>query len=90
VIRRKVGKIEVCKVIRVDEEGYIDLSKRRVQPAETKTIEDKFAKGKKVNAIMRAVVEQTKVDITELYTDIIYPLQRKYDHAIDAFNEALK
>ena len=91
MIKRKVGKVEVCVVIRVDpEKGYIDLSKKRVQHSEITAIEEKFAKGKTVNAIMRAIVEDTKTDLKQLYDEIVYPLQRRYDHAIDAFHEALK
>ena len=88
---RKVGKIEACLAIRVDEEGgYIDLSKKRVQPSDIAGIEDKYAKGKAVQAIMHSVVEKTNTNLEELYRTVVWPLQRKYPHALDAFTDALK
>jgi translation initiation factor 2 subunit 1 len=86
---RKIGKTEPCVVIRVDEQnGYIDLSKKRVKNDEVASIEEKYAKGRTVQSIMRAVVEKTGEDIGTLYETIVWPLQEKYTHALDAFNEA--
>lgn len=77
--------------IRVDEEGgYIDLSKKRVKQSDVPIIEEKYAKGKTVQAIMHSVVEKTGADMAELYKSIVWPLQRKYPHALDAFTDALK
>lgn len=77
-------------VIRVDQEnGYIDLSKKRV-PADVSTIRDKFAKGKMIRDIMRSVYEATKVPIPELYETIVWPLQRSGKHALDMFIENLE
>lgn len=88
---RKVGKIEICMAIRIDEEkGFIDLSKKRVMASDQSTIEEKFAKGKSVQALLRAVEEKTGETLLQLYTTIVYPLQKRYPHAADAFNEALK
>jgi len=54
----RVGRSEVVVVIRVDKEkGYIDLSKRRVSPEDVKKCDDKFARGKCVNSILRHVAE---------------------------------
>ena len=45
----RVGKQEVCVVLRVDKEkGYIDLSKRRVTPEEQQKCEERFNKSKAV------------------------------------------
>jgi hypothetical protein len=38
-------------------QGYIDLSKRRVSAEDVKKCEEKFAKGKIVNSILRHVAE---------------------------------
>lgn len=88
---RKVGKIEICMAIRIDEEkGFIDLSKKRVMASDQTSIEEKYAKGKSVQALLRAVEEKTQESLQSLYNTIVYPLQKKYPHAADAFNEALK
>lgn len=88
---RKVGKIEICMAIRIDEEkGFIDLSKKRVMMSDQTSFEEKFAKGKSVQALLRAVEEKTGESLLSLYNTIVYPLQKKYPSAADAFNEALK
>ena len=38
-----------------------------------------------VHSIMRHVAEKTNTPLEELYTDIGWPLNKKYGHAIDAF-----
>ncbi|GAU99709.1 hypothetical protein RvY_10668 [Ramazzottius varieornatus] len=54
----RVGRSEVVVVIRVDKEkGYIDLSKRRVSQADIVKAEEKFAKAKAVNSILRHTAE---------------------------------
>ena len=88
---RKVGKVEICMAIRIDEEkGFIDVSKKRVMASDHAHIEEKFAKGKAVQSLLRAVEEKTGESLQNLYNTIVYPLQKKYAHALDAFNEALK
>jgi len=68
----RIGRSEVVVVIRVDrEKGYIDLSKRRVSPEDIKKCDEKFARGKCVNSIMRHVAEileySTDEQLEELY-----------------------
>lgn len=54
----RVGRSECVVVIRVDKDkGYIDLSKRRVSPEDIVRCEEKFAKGKVVNSILRHVAD---------------------------------
>ena len=61
----RVGRSEVVVVIRVDKEkGYIDLSKRRVSPEDIVKCEEKFARGKTINSILRLTAEILKF-ITE-------------------------
>lgn len=68
----RIGKTECVVVIRVDrEKGYIDLSKRRVSPEDIQRCEDKFAKAKAVNSILRHVAEileyTSSEQLVELY-----------------------
>lgn len=65
--------------------GYIDLSKRRVSPEDIVRCEERYNKGKMVHSIMRHVAEKTKHPIEELYEKIVWPLNKKYGHAVDAF-----
>lgn len=54
----RVGRSECVVVIRVDKDkGYIDLSKRRVSNDDIISCEDKYAKAKVVNSILRHVAD---------------------------------
>lgn len=67
----RVGRNEVVVVIRVDKEkGYIDLSKRRVSTEEILKCEEKFAKGKTVNSILRHTAEVLKMTTDEEFEDL--------------------
>jgi translation initiation factor 2 subunit 1 len=80
----RVGRIEVCSVLRVDhEKGYIDLSKKRVSPEDAQKAEEWYAKSKAVHSIMRHVSSQTEVPVQELCQKISWPLYKKYPHALD-------
>jgi translation initiation factor 2 subunit 1 len=86
----RVGRNEVCVVLRVDKEkGYIDLSKRRVNPEDIQECETKYNKSKAVASIMRHLSELTGENIEELYKSIGWPLYRKFGHAFDAFKLCL-
>ena len=88
---RKIGKKEICLVTGVDQEnGYIDLSKKRVPSQEVGVIQEKFAKGKMVQAIMRAIFEATKIPVPELYETVVWPLQTEGNHALDIFMQYLQ
>jgi translation initiation factor 2 subunit 1 len=65
--------------------GYIDLSKRRVSAEDIVKCEERFNKGKMVASIMRHVAEKTKTPMENLYSEIGWPLNKKYGHAVDAF-----
>ena len=67
------------------DQGYIDLSKRRVSPEDIIKCEERFNKGKMVASIMRHVAEKTRTPMETLYADIGWPLNKKYGHAVDAF-----
>ncbi|XP_072169860.1 eukaryotic translation initiation factor 2 subunit 1-like [Diadema setosum] len=90
----RVGRDECVVVIRVDKDkGYIDLSKRRVSAEEIKKCEEKFAKAKAVNSILRHVGEilgyTTNTQLEELYAKTAWHFDKKYNAvgygAYDAF-----
>jgi len=86
----RVGRNEVVVVLRVDKEkGYIDLSKRRVSTEEIQKCEEKFNKSKAVHSIMRHVAELEKINLEDFYTNVTWPLYKKYGHAYDAFRLAI-
>lgn len=70
--------------------GYIDLSKRRVDPEDVVKCEERYNKAKAVHGVMRHVAELHKIKLETLYQNIGWPLYRKYGHAYDAFKIALK
>lgn len=78
----RVGRNEVVVVIRVDKEkGYIDLSKRRVSAEEILKCEEKFARGKTVNSILRHTAQvlnfTTDEQFEELYEKTAWKLDEK-------------
>lgn len=86
----RVNRSEVVMVIRVDKEkGYIDLSKRRVDPEDVAKCEERFNKAKAVHSVLRHVADLKKMRLDYLYQIVGWPLYRKYGHAYDAFKLAL-
>jgi len=86
----RVGKQEVCMVLRVDKEkGYIDLSKRRVSAEDVAKCDERFNKSKAVHSIMRHISEVKSVDMEALYSQTAWPLYAKFKHAYDAFRAAI-
>ncbi|TIA88351.1 hypothetical protein E3P99_02631 [Wallemia hederae] len=82
----RVGRNEVVVVLRVDKEkGYIDLSKRRVSPEDVLKCEERFNKSKAVSSIMAHVSGKLNIDSEQLYSDVAWPLHKKYGHSYDAF-----
>jgi translation initiation factor 2 subunit 1 len=93
----RVGRNEVVVVIRVDKEkGYIDLSKRRVSTEEILKCEEKFARGKTVNSILRHTAEVLKMSSDEqfenLYERTAWKIDEKYKkpgYAYDVFKQSV-
>ncbi|KAJ3213822.1 hypothetical protein HDU67_002416 [Dinochytrium kinnereticum] len=86
----RVGKNEVVVVLRVDKEkGYIDLSKRRVAAEDVAKCEEKYNKSKAVHSIMRHVAEKLDLSLEEFYTEVGWPLFKKFGHAYDGFKLAV-
>lgn len=78
-------------VIRVDREnGYIDLSKKRVPQQDVPEVQSRYAKGKMVQAIMRSIYEATQVPVIELYQTIVWPLQTEDTHCLDRFMQYIQ
>lgn len=93
----RVGRNECVVVIRVDKDkGYIDLSKRRVSPEEVIKCEEKFAKAKAVNSILRHVAElldySSGAKLEELYEKTAWYFDEKYKKpgaSYEAFKHAV-
>lgn len=93
----RVSRNEVVVVIRVDKDkGYIDLSKRRVSPEEVIKCEEKFAKAKAVNSILRHVGEllgyKNDEQLEDLYKKTAWMFDEKYKKhgaAYEAFKHAV-
>lgn len=84
----RVGRTEVCMVLRADnEKGYIDLSKRRVEPEDKAAKDEWFAKAKAVHGIMRHVAGMHDVDVTELCKKVSWPLYRNHQDAHEALRK---
>lgn len=87
----RVGKNEVVMVLRVDKEkGYIDLSKRRVDPEDILKCEERFSKAKSVHGVLRQVAQQMKVNVKVLYESVAWPLSKKYPLVNNYTNEEEK
>lgn len=86
----RVNRTEIVMVIRVDKEkGYIDLSKRRVDPEDVVKCEERYNKAKAVHSVLRHVAEVKGLRLEDLYKKIGWPLYKKYGHAYDAFKIAI-
>lgn len=86
----RVGRTEICMILRVDKDkGYIDLSKRRVDPEDATAKEEAFAKAKAVHGIMRHVAQMHSIEVEELCKKVSWPLyqNKKYDDAHDALKK---
>jgi len=84
----RVGRTEICMILRVDKEkGYIDLSKRRVDPEDATAKEESFAKAKAVHGIMRHVAAMNEIEVEELCNKVAWPLYRKYGDAHEALRK---
>ncbi|XP_053213076.1 eukaryotic translation initiation factor 2 subunit 1-like [Panonychus citri] len=87
----RIGRSECVVVIRVDKDkGYIDLSKRRVSPEDIVRCEEKYAKGKAVNSILRHVAEilgyTTDGELENLYERTAWYFDEKHKKQGCAFD----
>lgn len=64
----KVGNIEVCQVLKVEEtKGFVDLSLKRVSEQERQDCKDSFSRSKLAYQIMAKAAKLAECTITELY-----------------------
>mmetsp|Transcript_24160 Transcript_24160/g.43734 ORF Transcript_24160/g.43734 Transcript_24160/m.43734 type:complete len:330 (+) Transcript_24160:57-1046(+) len=84
----RVGRTEICMAIRVDhDKGYVDLSKKRVEPEDASAKEDQFARAKAVHGIMRHVAQTYDIPVNELSLKASWPLYSKYTDAFEAWKK---
>ena len=71
------------------EKGYVDLSKRRVEPEDATAKEESFARAKAVHGIMRHVAKTHGIPVNELCCKASWPLykNKKYTDAFDAYKK---
>eukprot|EP00931_Biecheleriopsis_adriatica_P057388 TRINITY_DN34032_c0_g2_i1.p1 TRINITY_DN34032_c0_g2~~TRINITY_DN34032_c0_g2_i1.p1 ORF type:complete len:167 (+),score=13.42 TRINITY_DN34032_c0_g2_i1:44-544(+) len=63
----RVGRTEVCSVLRVDhDKGDIDVSKRRVEPEQASLKQRQFANTKMIHGIMHQVASKHRLDPEDL------------------------
>lgn len=78
-------------VMSVDEEkGYINLSKKRVEPEDAEPKKEQFAKAKAVHGIMQHVAATHGLEIEALCEKVSWPLHEKYPSAFEAFKKHLE
>ena len=78
------------QVITIDQEGgFIDLSKKTVQPDDTEAKKKEFEKSKIVHLIMKQTAHTLGSKLLELYEDFGWDLYDSFDHAYDSFKLAL-
>lgn len=86
----RIDRIEYVVVLRVDkEQGYIDLSKRRVSMEEIRKCEEKVSKARAVNSILRHVAEICHCDLEKLYEQTAWKLAKTHGTAYEAFRLAV-
>merc|ERR1711972_228617 len=89
----RIGSIEVCSVMSVDEEkGYINLSKKRVEPEDAPPKLEEFAKAKAVHGIMQHVAKTRDISVEDLCAKVTWPLHDDPGHssAFDAFRKHIE
>lgn len=75
-------------VMSVDEDkGYVNLSKKRVEPEDAPAKQELFAKSKAVHGVMQHVASSHNIEIEELCNKVSWPLHDKYGTAYEAFKK---
>lgn len=90
----KEGKIEVLQVARVDtNKGYIDLSKKHLKPDDIEACLERYRMSKTVHSIVGQVARSRTENnnfreiVAQIYSDEVWPLYDRYEHAYDAFEQ---
>jgi translation initiation factor 2 subunit 1 len=75
----KVGSVEICNVLRVDEKkGYIDLSMSKVTESEKATCKETYARNKLAYHIMSKAARRLDKSIPELYEEVGYAKEEEF------------
>lgn len=75
----RVGNIEVCHVLRVDEnKGYIDLSMSKVTESEKMTCRETYSRNKLAYHIMAKAAKRLNRSVCELYEELGYPKEDEF------------
>jgi len=86
----RLGCQDYMQVISIDKEGgFIDLSKRTVQPSDIEVKKIYFDKSKVVHLILRLTAFTLQCKVIELYEAFAWDLYDKFEHAYDALRLCL-
>jgi translation initiation factor 2 subunit 1 len=86
----RIGSIEVLSVMNVDEEkGYINLSKKRVDPEEVPAKQERFAKAKALHGVMQHVAVTHGLEVEDVCNKVSWPLHTKHKCAFTVFKKHL-
>lgn len=78
------------QIISIDKEGgFIDLSKRTVQPSDIEVKKVHFDKSKVVHLILRLTAFTLQCKVIDLYEGFAWDLYDKFEHAYDALRLCL-
>ena len=78
------------QIISIDKEGgFIDLSKRTVQPSDIEVKKVYFDKSKVVHLILRLTAFTLQCKVIDLYEGFAWDLYDKFEHAYDALRLCL-
>lgn len=81
-----VDKTEPLLVTKVDQErGFIDLSRKRLNPEDKKACEERYNKHLKVHNIMRQTAAHLEEDLEDLYKRVGWPLGHHFNSTYEAF-----
>jgi translation initiation factor 2 subunit 1 len=80
-IKQVIGdKEEAAMVLRVDEEkGYVDLSRRRLEPGDEAMAKERFTKAKVVHSLFSRVAAVTGVPLEALLRALVWPLYQRLE-----------
>ena len=87
-----VGKEDVFIVIGVDsknKKSYIDLSQKNINKNESDECKNRYGKSKQVENIAKQVAVHTNTSLKKIYKQLIWPLYKTHDHALDALKDIL-